>query len=296
MTMTKAIDYLLPDNWYDHHTQAQLILAGIKYPVYTNALKQVFPEGTQLPSAPIVYVPHFGDLSFDHLGDNVLANENSDNICILVTPPIPGFNYDKFIHGIFDENQDQLPTQGYLPHNFVDMATHTIKISFDALHAQLYQIMDSPPPYTVLGAKLSPLSSGKANVALFIKFNTYDNPFVNQSYYDIPGHNLKIRIIPKPIITINKFTKLHELHISFDILNPDNQLFQHAHQVGSIIIPHDIQKYNFKHAKVNNGNKVVLVAHSTTPINNHNILRSIQHKISLAMTPYIANNFNIKTM
>ena len=280
---------MLPESWYDHHTQSQLLLAGIKYPVYTKALQNIFPQDTPLPAAPIVYVPHFGDLSFDHIGDNVLANEPNDNIIILVTPPIPGFNYDKFTHGILDHNEDS-PTQGYLPDNFVDMASHTIQISFDALHHQLYQIMDTPPPYTVLGAKLSPLSSGKANIALFIKFNTH-SPFITQAYYDIPGHYLKIRIIPKPIIIQNSTQKLHELTISFTVFNPDNQLFQHAHQVGSKLIPH-LTGYNFKHAKVTDGNTVTFAAHSQNY--KHITLRNIQHVLANAMTPYIITHIHIK--
>lgn len=284
-----TIDCLLPDTWYDHHTQSQLLKAGIKYPVFTNALQQLFPLGTQLPSAPIVYVPHFGDLSFDHLGDNVLAKENNNNIIILVTPPIPGFNYDKFTHGIFDEYNETV-THGYLPHNFVDMATQTIDIAFNAFHAQLYNIMDTPPSYQVLGAKLSPLSSGKANIALFIKFNQ-QSPFISQAYYDIPGHNLKIRIIPNPIITHNSNTKIHQLTISFNVINPDNNLFHHAHQVASKIIPH-ITLYNFKHAKVT-GNTVTLVAHSTNNILNKHIFKTLQHNITAAMMPYIPTHFNI---
>ena len=285
------IDCMLPDSWYDHHTQSQLLMAGIKYPVYTRELQKIFPHGTQLPNTPIVYVPHFGDLSFDHLGDNVLANENTDNIIILVTPPIPGFNYDKFTHGIINNELDT-PTQGFLPHNFVQNATHTIQISFDALHHQLYQIMDTPPTYHVLGAKLSPLSSGKANIALFLKFNSYDSPFLSQSYYDIPGHNLKIRIIPKPIITPNSNTTLHQFTVSFQVLNPDNNLFHQAHQVGSKIIPH-LTAYNFKHAKVL-ANKVFLVAHSTKAPLNKNILKTLLHNISFSMMPYIVTQINVE--
>lgn len=283
-----TIDCMLPDSWFDHYTQSQLIMAGIKYPVYTNALKQVYPEGTYMPTANIVYVPHFGDMTFDHLGENVLAGEDQSTMCILITPPIPGFNYDKFRHGIVGEDGEVTP--GYLPDNFVQMATHCIQISFDALHHQLYQMMDNPPAYTVMGAKLSPLSSGKANIALFIKFHTYESPFQIQSYYDIPSSNLKIRVIPKPIITRTANEKLYEVTITFDALNPDNALFQHAHAVGSRIVSHDL-KLNFKHAKVIGGNKVNLVAHGKQPVNlspHHS--RTLAAKISYAMTPYIITN------
>jgi hypothetical protein len=293
MPAPAPVDCMLPDSWYDHHIQSKLIMAGIKYPVYTNALQQVFPEGTNMPSAKVVYVPHFGDMSFDHLGDNVLAEEDNTTMCILITPPIPSFSYEKFRHGII--NQDGSVSPGYLPDNFVHMASQSIQISFHALHNQLYQMMDNPPAYTVMGSKLSPLSSGKANIAIFIKFHTYESPFQVQSYYDIPGSNFKIRIIPKPIITRTPNEKLHEINITFDVLNPDNHLFQHAHAVGSRIVSHDL-KLNFKHAKVIAGSKVSLVAHSKQPVNlSTHHARSLSAKISYAIMPYIVTNIRFES-
>ena len=307
MVATAVKDCFLPNTWYPDYYQAELLAAGIKVPVYKQSLETVlgYKDNVPLPGkSDKVYVPHFGDQSIDHVYDaaegrgNPLANEDRSKMCILITPPIQGLDYYKFCHGVPIMGKDVCDdavieddivsvVDGYLPDNFRYNALHVQDISINALHNAL----DGKYRFEVLGAKLSPLSSGKANIAMFVKFET-ECPFDQQMYLPINDvSSMKIRVIPNPIITENSQMKMKCLDIIINVVNLDEGLFDHVYRFANSIMTHDL-KLQLRHIRTDKGQSSLIIAGHAL----HDILISpymqklLARKITLGLMPYIVKN------
>lgn len=308
----RAFDCALPANWYPHTVQSALMGAGIKMPVYKRNLEKVLRENddsdVRLPGkSDMVFVPHFGDRSIDIIYDadedygNPLALENRDNLCLLITPPIPGFDYSKFMHGIpilgddvcaDEEIREDLcgVMEGYLPEFFreaaLDVQDQSLRTLVHSTHGM--------HKFVVMGCKLSPLTSGKANIVMFLKFEQ-ECPFEHQMYIPIYGSNMKIRIIPKPIITKNTQTKMKNLDIVVKMYTFDEALFDYAYKFGNDIITHDLG-LNSRHIRLNKANQELIIAgHTLGDISiSAYAQKSIIKKIQMGLQPYIVKDVSFK--
>lgn len=308
----RIYECMLPQQWYSHEVQNELFAAGIKMPVYKDDLIKVMsdldgvaPEAIRLPgSSDMVYVPHFGDKSLDIIHDtkrgNPLAEFDQSKMCILITPPILGLDYAKFKHGIpvlgddicdDPEIAEELVTavDGYLPYGFRESALHAQDASLHTFERAL----NYAHKFEIVGAKLSPLSSGKANIAMFIKFDK-DCPFDSQMYIPIRGSNMKIRVIPKPIIVNNTSVPMKNVEIVANVANVDDRLFDFAYTFANNIITHDL-KITLKHVRIDKANKnLIIVGHSRGEINmNTWVHKMITRKLTHGLFPYVVKSVNV---
>jgi hypothetical protein len=206
-------DVLMPSEWFSHEMQFEMLAAGIKTPVHTHGLSELF--GYPLPNTDYVYLAAFGDFTlrsvYEHTGGNPLAAYERSDLCIVITPTIDKFSYSKTVHGVptfakdlmDDDTLDDLVyvEPGHLPYGFRESAERAQRIALDTIRNHTDQ------KFTVLGAKLSPLSSGKGNIAMFVHFHggcRFDRQeFLESGHFDtIMNRNIQIRLIPKPIISM----------------------------------------------------------------------------------------------
>jgi len=220
-------DVLLPASWYPHEMQAELLAAGIKTLVSTDGLSAAL--GYNVPTkTPMAYVPAFGGTSlrnvYEATGGNPIANYPRQNMCIIVTPTIAKFSYSKTIHGVplhirdfigdEDEEDEDMKVKvssekldtlvcvepGHLPPGFRENAQNAMRIAVDTVRAFTNQHFD------VVGCKLSPLTSGKGNIAMFLHF-AHGCPFSKQEFFDSNVFDeemrrmIQIRVIPNPVVT-----------------------------------------------------------------------------------------------
>lgn len=255
-------DVMMPVEWYEPEMQFEMLAAGIKYPVYATAeledkLDMHLPQSAK--KAGIVYMPHFGNYSMRNLhevsGGNPLTREDRKRMCLVITPPIEGLSYSRAFHGcpVFESDDDTLPvavTQGQLPRGFRDNAILVQQQSLAVL-ARL-----SNQRFEVLGAKLSPLSSNRANIVIYVRFE-HECPFDRQFYEEMQGYELmqqrranpiknfqrrpqgrgqpaqqqtnapKVRIVPHPIISDDESIPCARFEVQF--AHVDNGLFEHAY-------------------------------------------------------------------
>ena len=311
-------DTFFSTNWHPAHYQAELIKAGIKMPVYKDSLLATLGEdqatGLPLPGrTDMVYVPHFGDHCLDIIYDalpgmgNPLAQEDRSRLCLLITPPIMGFDYNKFCNGIpilgddvcedAEVREDLFGVMdGYLPDNFVENALHVQHISFDALQYHLANMSPYNNRFHVLGAKLSPLSSGKANIAIFLKFEG-KCPLSKQQYLDIPGvpGNMKIRVIPEPIVTENSLAAPNTLDIVVTVANPNDKLFDYAYKFANNLVSHDMRDLDLqlRHIRTDKATgSLVIATHSLKSVNLSPYLqKAITQKLKNGLMPeYLVND------
>lgn len=251
------MDLLYPCEWHDHKTQADLLLAGLKAPIFTTGLENLY-EGFSTKHKT-VYVPFLGDDTIKNMwkmtGGNPLALEDREKLCLLVTPVIPGVSYDKVFYG--HVNEDGTASKASLPSFFLRNVSQTIDYTMRAF-SQLTQ-----QSYQCLAAKLNPLMSGKANIVLYIKFSHFCE-FDRQMYYtpsDVtvePGYDIpKIRIIPKPYIS--KFGDPEKGYkISFEFHTGDKMIFTDMYNILQNFVEKDLGLH-MRHIKSDNDNTCLRV-------------------------------------
>jgi hypothetical protein len=258
--------------------QIKLIDAGIVHPVDSKAYLGYLGDDVNVISSKTVYVPHIGDRLVDVIHDqplgsgNPLASENQNDMCLVITPPIQGFDYDKFANGnvLYPKHFGCLDPEiysdpvsavrGYLPENFVENAQHVKAMTLQTLA----QLTRQDAPFEVVGAKLNPLSSGLGNIVLFVKFSG-GCPFNSQTYVPIYGTNMKVRIVPKPFITKNSSTKMYNIEVGIKVQNPDAGLFDSVYKYASSVIERDL-KGKLKHVRTNKSDGSMIIAgHSLKP-------------------------------
>lgn len=257
---------MLPKSWCRMPIQDKLFKAGLFAPVYAKNLESINPN--KPPSADnVMQVPFIGDTSMELIwkatGGNPLADEDPEKMCLLISPPIPGFNYDAVFHGEYDENSGSVFKKD-LPDYFVNNVSDTISYSISALKERTMQ------NFTILATKLNPLSSGKATVVMFLKFDKFVE-FQNQEYFTpenvqnkfnsikIP----KIRIVPKPFIS--KYgEKTVGIKISFVFYATTENLFDDMYS----IIRHFVEKtlgFRMKFVKSVGDKQLDVFAYLTNP-------------------------------
>eukprot|EP00798_Chlamydomonas_sp_ICE-L_P019654 gene19654-26340_t len=204
MDSFQGYDVLMHDEWHPHTIQYELIKAGLKYPIKYSLNKQC-------------YVAAFGDMCMTHMiddtGGNALASEPRSHMCIVITHSVRGFNYEKAMFG--HVTRDGRFMEGFFPFTFC----------FNAQTAQRSAIKElgrlTDQRYKVLGAKLNPLSSGLANIVMFVRFDQ-SCPFDRQLYSN------RTRFVPTPLITkFNEPVKCLRVKIGF--LQVDDALFDEAY-------------------------------------------------------------------
>lgn len=185
-------DVMMPDEWYSHEHQAQLFRTNIKYPVFSDAI-----EGYNMKNSKC-YVANFGDESLRHLFDksekgDPLFYEKREQLCLLFTPIIKGFDYELSMFGKVVNNTEVQP--GYIPEYFVKNALHAQQIAQTVMKSNM-----SREKYDILGAKLNQLSSGRCNIVMYLRFPN-GCPFAHQTY--LRSHmfpNAVARVMPRPIV------------------------------------------------------------------------------------------------
>lgn len=174
----------LPAEYYSIPMQNMFIAAGLVAPIVKNGFRSMMPY-ISTDTARMMY---------QYTDGNPLFFEKKNKMAVVVSPPLPTGKFDfRYLleYGQFN-----------FPHDFVKKCHDTIAYTQAALGELTKQ------PYTIEAAKLNLLSSGKATIALFIKFETFCE-FPDQFYYepkDVVNNykcsmTPKIRIIPDPIIS-----------------------------------------------------------------------------------------------
>lgn len=248
VTYTMPTDVMMPSEWYSYEMQSELFAAGIKYPVYAN--KELEDKlDLSLPTSAfakgIVYLPHFGNFSMRNLhqatGGNPLTKEERSRMCLVITQPIEGLSYSRAFHGNpqYDNEGDEFPAviiPGQLSRNFRENAIIVQRQAMMALRRMTDQ------HFEVMGCKLSPLSSNRANIVMYVRFE-HECPFERQFYEALKPAELrlqqrrgyqvsenvgsKVRIVPRPIISDEEYIPCAKLEIQFAFV--DNGLFEHAY-------------------------------------------------------------------
>jgi hypothetical protein len=265
VTSSPATDVMFDNDWHPHATQYQLLKTGLKAPVYSKGLSTLIPGFPENHKDEIVYVPFLGDNSIKQAwqasGGNPLANEDREKLCLLISPVIIGFNYDDVFYGHVDSEDDELVTRTEIPSYFERNVYQTIDFTVRAFSQVTTQ------PYQILASKLNPLSSGKANIVMYIKFSHYCE-FDRQTYYTPEGfvsrmkNTPKIRIIPKPYIT--KFGEPEQGYkFTFNFMNGDEEIYKHMFHTLQTFVERDLNLH-LRHIKGNTaGNTLTVFTQST---------------------------------
>lgn len=272
--MFNAINFLLPDSYYPHDMQAEMLAANVRTPIFTKGLDKFL--GYDVPSAGMVYVASFGGKTLRHIyeatGGNPLASFNRDNLCLVITPTLSKFSYSKTVHGaplkvrdmlteeecsdMTDEELDDIigVEPGHLPSGFRQNALEVERIALKTI-----EDATCGQPFTVVGSKLSPLTSGKGNIAIFVYF-PHGCPFKKQEFLDSGEYdcemnrNIKIRVIPRPVIS--PFDD-DMCGVKFDIkfIDIDNKLFEMAFPLLQHAIATTFEGSNLRFIKPNMATK-----------------------------------------
>lgn len=295
-------DVMMPDSWYPHDMQSKLFAASIKMPVNNNEnLSKIL--GYTLPSkSKFVYLPSFGDFSLNHIyeatGGNPISQFDRSKLCIAITPTIEKFSYSKTVHGIpthvrevvddvsgLDEdllNEVLYIEPGYFPNEFVPSSRDAVSTTIESVKKYTDQ------NFEILGSKLSPLSSGKGNIAVFLYFPNgcpFENQmFINSSYDD----NTKIRIIPNPIISPCDFYN-PAAKITLKFIDVDNNLYESTfayirNTIGSCIDTSNNLRFIKMDKKTNS---IYAVVQLVNPLSSSNISALKKLFMSKSFTPYI---------
>lgn len=223
MVAQKIHDVMLPDEWYTHNHQLQMFRANIKYPIFTDA----FPDMTEGYRArhPKCFVPNFGDDSIKLMFErsekgDPLFYEKREELCLLFTPIINGFNYELCMYGRVRGNE---VVPGYIPDYFVSNATEA-----QCMAQLVLRDNATDSNYEILGTKLNQLSNGRCNIVMYLKFPN-GCPFTQQTYLRSTSLPDAIaRVMPHPIVT--KFKEdSRGVKLIFKFLDVDKELFHKAY-------------------------------------------------------------------
>ena len=287
---------LVKDEHISTEDQIKLIDAGIVYPVDSKAYLSYLGDDVNVISNKVVYVPNIGDRLVDVIHDqpagsgNPLAAHNQSDMCLVITPPIQGFDYDKFANGnvmypkhfgCLDQDIFSTPVaacRGYLPEHFVENAQRVKNITLETIA----QLSKEDAPFEVVGAKLNPLSSGMGNIVLYVKF-PMGCPFNQQQYVPIRGTNMKVRIVPTPFITKNSQTKIHNVDIIVKVSNADELMFQKMYAYAVMMMDKDMH-CKLKHVRtLKSDGSIVIAGHSLKTIDlNTAVVKSLKKSITSA--------------
>jgi hypothetical protein len=184
-------DALLPTEWFAHDQQAIMFKANLKYPCYGDAFENAtHNEGVvpvylravssgKEPVHAIYNVPSFSKETLaavtnsSALGDP-LHREDRDKLCLLFTPTLPRFSFEK---GIYGEATEDGVVPGSLPADFPEQCNE----AQCAAHRVLRE--HTSEPYHVMGTKLNQLGSGACNIVVYLKFPS-GCPFQDQRYLE----------------------------------------------------------------------------------------------------------------
>lgn len=299
---------MMPGTWYTHEMQDAMFKAGIQTPVYTKGLSDLF--GYTLPNTEMVYLPSFGEQSLQHVyrstGGNPIANYPRSELCIVITPTIDRFSYNRTIHGnattlkeymdddCFHENANDIicVEEGHMPENFSSSAAMAREIAITTVMKYTDQ------RFNVVGAKLSPLTSGKGNIAIFLHFPN-GCPFDHQDYLNsgifcpINNKDIQIRIIPKPIMT--KYDEFVEsLKFEMKFLHVDSELYSLSFPLIRHAVIATLKDSNLRFIKCcNNEKKVVGVVQTTDLVTQEDVDKFVNSLQKIKYSPYVMLDVNV---
>ena len=301
------LDVLLPASWYPHEMQAEMLAAGIKTPVFTNGLSAAL--GYDVPTdMPIAYVPAFGGTTlrnvYEATGGNPITSYARNNMCIIVTPTIDKFSYSKTIHGVPQRLRDFIDDEeavnmsieqldsvigvepGHLPAGFRENAMDAMQIALDTVRTFTDQ------RFEVVSRKLSPLTSGKGNVAMFLHFPD-GVPFAKQDYLmssvfdEVMKCNIKIRVIPYPVVS--RFDE-PQVAVKFSVkfVTVDRALFNKAFPLLQHAISGAFKDSNLRFIKPDmKANELTGVVQVPAPVSKEDIAKFSKAVAKINFNPYV---------
>ena len=228
--MNKYNDVMLPNEWFSHSDQFKLFQAHLKYPVYTDGVIKLFgQDGTfdnfaQRNSK--CFLPNFGDEVLRHVFDNSkrgdpLYEEDRADLCLLFSPVIKGFNYERSVFGTV-LGDGKTVRKGQFDDDFARNAIYAQQV------AQLVmQDYSDGSKYEILGTKLNQLQSGNCNVAMYLKFPR-GCPFESQVYLQSKSFNTRVRVLPNPIVSRFKQDS-HGIKLTFTFLAVTQDLYDRSY-------------------------------------------------------------------
>jgi len=300
-------DVFLPSEWFSEEMQFNMLAAGIKTPVYTRGLAELF--GYTLPDTDIVFVPAFGDFTlqsvYNESGGNPLAVYDRSELCIVITPTIDRFSYSKTIHGnptfanelMDDDNYNDLVyvEPGQLPRGFRESAEKAQHIALETIKKHTDQ------KFTVVGAKLSPLTSGKGNIAMFVHFND-GCPFDRQEFLqsgqfdETMNKEIQIRLIPRPIVSAYD-DYITGLKFTIKYMDVDRNLFEMAFPLLRHMVEKSFKGSNLRFIKPSvRTNELIGVIQISEELSDDDLKQFLKAVRAIKYTPYILLDIQLSTV
>lgn len=294
-TTDYAPDVLLPDSWYPHSIQSELIRTGIRMPVYAVALEQrlgLTPGSLPCNLFGMCYIaglpndicPIQDDMWRAHgspIHDRYKMSHDTKMLLVL-TPPLSLFDSEhRFgfkLEWHVDSNSaqpdfpDSVVKCDYLPKSFASEVTHIMAASLITLSDAVEGM--NTPGFHVVGVRLNPLTSGLYNIAMFLVVKGRPTPdFAYQKYVDMTSrypyvvtrglHNPRIRVIPDPRVFMNGLFGDAGRVIEVQGISPKTSLNDQAHKlifdyIQPLICKH-LENVHFQYVKIDKAQAKLLI-------------------------------------
>ena len=241
--MNRFVDVMLPDEWYSHSDQSKLFRAHVKYPVYTEGVLNMIGDLDEAGFGQRhskCFLPNFGDEVLRHVFDNCkggdpLFEEDRGDMCLLFSPIVKGFNYERSMYGKL-LGDGRTVHKGGFDESFVKNAIYAQQV------AQLVmQDYSDGSKYEIFGTKLNQLQSGKSNIVMYLKFPR-GCPFESQTYLHSTSFDTKVRVLPNPIVTQFK-DDFYGFKLTLTFLAVTQELYDRSYNFIQSVVKDDLKLF-----------------------------------------------------
>ena len=214
-----VMDVLLPEEWYSHALQSALFGAGLRVPVYADALSDELKtrgflgpdEKVPANELGICFIPGIPNEFMYHMmrtyGTPITEMAIRQRTVVVITPPLACFDNNHILGAkvVTDHNSGE-PLM--VLHKDAPPASleYDVQHAFCHLHAAMAKMFPGNP-FDFIGARLNPLTSGLQNIVCHLRL-AYDIKETEQRYIDTSEvvmnltdaytPNVRTRIIPMP--------------------------------------------------------------------------------------------------
>jgi hypothetical protein len=185
-----------------------------------------------------------------------------------------------------DESYEVLYMEnGHLPYGFRDNAIRAMGIARDTI------VKYTDQKFQMVSCKLSPLTSGKGNIAMFVYFPD-GCPFVRQEFLvsdkfdDQSQKMINIRVIPNPIINPSSdYMDAYMFKIKF--IDVDKKLYDMAFPLIRHAIETTMKNANLRYIKPNNKTNELVGVFQLCPDDSNDIDKFMKALANINFNPYI---------
>lgn len=275
--MATTPDVLLPDEWYSHRIQSEFFRAGLRMPVYADALSAKLGVPVPHDDHGMCFIPGIGDDLIAELwrshGSPMHDRFTQENLCVLASPPLCLFDNTHLVGAHVQVDASGEPTRvvsmDSLPRDFNREVTSSICLAFTTF---VNNVTDG----YVVGARLNMLSSGLQNVVVFVHVPG-GAPLTRQVYlpvlehirraYDYTpprcfgsGKDLRIRVIPRPVEHLDGFFGDLGKVICVSVDKIRDACYNQAFDMVQQILSTHMDDMVFRYLKMDKARDVVIIA------------------------------------